>query len=56
MTPIPKKALEAAARALCRYAGMREDLEVEGMPMWASYLPEALEAVEAALPLLGDDD
>lgn len=49
------KALEAAARALCRRAGLPENTQFEGRPMWQSYLPEATAAVEAALPHLGDD-
>lgn len=47
------KALEAAARALCRHAGHPENTQFEGRPMWMSYLPEAQAALEAALPHLG---
>lgn len=47
-----EQALEAAARALCRYAGNPEDLAIEGLPMWATYLPEARAALQAALPHL----
>jgi|GEM_PF-2428910 len=46
------KALEAAARALCRLAGSPENTKFEGKPMWQSYLPEAKAAIEAALPHL----
>lgn len=46
------KALEAAARALCRQAGNPENTKFEGKPMWQSYLPEAKTAIEAALPYL----
>lgn len=50
-----KKAVEAAARALCRLQGNPENTKFEGKPMWMSYLPEATAAVEAALPFLKDD-
>ena len=54
--PVPDKALEGAARALCRLAGNPENTKFEGRPMWESYLPEAKAAIEAALPyLLGND-
>lgn len=46
------KALEAAARALCRQAGNPENTAFEGKPMWQSYLPEAKAAIESALPYL----
>lgn len=45
-----QKALEAAARALCRQAGNPENTKFEGQPMWMSYLPEASAAIQAALP------
>lgn len=48
------KALEAAARALCRLAGNAENTKFDGKPMWQSYLPEAKAAIEAALPHLRD--
>jgi len=48
------KALEAAARALCRLAGNPENTKFEGKPLWQSYLPEAKAAIEAALPHLRD--
>lgn len=51
MQDIPK-AIEAAARALCRHDGHPENITFEGKPMWQSYLPEAKVAVEAALPHL----
>ena len=50
------KAIEAAARALCRMAGNPENTKLEGKPMWMSYVPEATAAVEAALPFLTDKD
>ncbi|WP_242149672.1 hypothetical protein [Sphingomonas sp. BAUL-RG-20F-R05-02] len=49
------KAIEAAARALCRLAGNPENSSFEGKPMWQSYLTEAMVAVEAALPYLTDN-
>lgn len=48
--PDLERALEAAARALCRLDGHPENIKFEGMPMWRSYLKEAKTAVEAALP------
>jgi hypothetical protein len=50
--PTIDKAVEAAARALCRHAGNPEHTKFEGKPMWQSYLPEAKAAVEAAIPHL----
>ncbi|WP_169833233.1 hypothetical protein [Sphingomonas panacis] len=47
-----EKAIEAAARALCRRQGNPENTRFEGKPMWQSYVPEATAAVEAALPHL----
>jgi hypothetical protein len=47
-----EKAIEAAAKALCRRDGHSEKIRFEGRPMWESYLPEARTAVEAALPHL----
>ena len=47
-----EKAVEAAARALCRHAGNSENTRFEGRPMWQSYVPEAKAAFEAALPHL----
>lgn len=46
------KAIEAAARALCRSAGNPENTRFEGKPMWQSYIPEATAAIQAALPFL----
>lgn len=46
------KAIEAAARALCRSAGNPENTRFEGKPMWQSYIPEATAAITAALPFL----
>lgn len=51
--PDLEKAREAAARALCRFAGNPENTMFEQHPMWRSYLPEANAAIEAALPHLG---
>lgn len=48
------KALEAAARALCRLEGNPENTKFEGKAMWQSYLPQATAAVEAALPYVRD--
>lgn len=42
-------ARERAARALCWFAGHAEDFEVEGKPMWMSYLPVVDTVLEAAL-------
>lgn len=50
-----EKAIEAAARPLCRSDGNPENTKFEGQPMWQSYLPAAKAAVEAALPHLRDD-
>jgi hypothetical protein len=50
-----EKAIEAAARALCRSDGNPENTKFEGKPMWQSYLPAAKAAVEAALPHLRDE-
>lgn len=48
------KALEEAARALCRLEGNPENTKFEGKPMWQSYLPQATAAIEAALPYLAE--
>ncbi|MEA3388482.1 MAG: hypothetical protein U9R64_04255 [Pseudomonadota bacterium] len=53
MSDVPK-AIEAAARALCRFQNNPENTKFEGKPMWKSYLPEATAAVEAAMPFLKD--
>ncbi|MBN8816314.1 MAG: hypothetical protein J0J06_12815 [Sphingomonas sp.] len=50
-----EKAIEAAARALCRLEGNPENTKFGGKPMWQSYLPPAKAAIEAALPHLRDD-
>lgn len=47
-----EKAIEAAARALCRLAGNPENAIFEGKPMWQSYVGEAKAAIDAALPHL----
>jgi hypothetical protein len=47
-----EKAIEAAARALCRLAGHPENTKFEGKPMWQSFVPEAKAAIEAATPYL----
>jgi len=49
------KAIEAAARALCRMEGNPENTKFEGNPMWQSYVPAAKAAIEAALPHLRRD-
>lgn len=49
------KAIEAAARALCRAEGNPENTKFEGKPMWQSYVPAAKAAIEAAYPHLRDD-
>lgn len=49
------KAIEAAARALCRAEGNPENSKFEGRPMWQSYVPAAKAAIEAAYPHLRDD-
>jgi hypothetical protein len=49
------KAIDAAARALCRQDGNPENTKFEGKPMWQSYLPAAKAAIEAALPHLRDE-
>lgn len=49
------KAIEAAARALCRHSGNPENSQFEGRPMWRSCVPEATAAVQAALPFLRDE-
>ncbi len=53
--PDINKAMEAAARALCRLAGHPENIKFEGKPMWQSYLPEAKAALDAALSYLRDE-
>ena len=52
--PNVEKAIEAAARALCRVDGHPENIRFEGKPMWQSYLRAAKAAIEAALPHLRD--
>ncbi len=49
------KALEAAARALCRHDGLPENTQHQGRRMWESFLPEAYAAITAALPHLQQD-
>ncbi|WP_223478551.1 ArsR family transcriptional regulator [Oricola indica] len=41
---------EIAARALCRMDGHPENIQFEGRPMWASYLPQVDAVLMAALP------
>lgn len=48
----PKPARELAARALCRRAGLPEDISFEGRPMWESFLPDA----DAVLEAIGWED
>lgn len=43
----PKPARELAARALCRLAGLPEDIVMAGRPMWEDFLPEADAVLEA---------
>lgn len=43
----PKPAIELAARALCRCAGLPEDSKLNGRPMWEDFLPEADAVLEA---------
>lgn len=50
-----EKAIESAARALCRLDGNPENTKFEGKPMWQSYVSAARAAIEAALPHLRDD-
>lgn len=54
MAQLPEKAIEAAARALCRLAGNPENTKFEGKPMWQSYAPEARAALGAVVPALLD--
>ena len=53
--PDVEKAIEAAARALCRIDGHPENIRFEGKPMWQSYLPAAKVVIEAALPHLREN-
>ncbi len=39
--------VERAARALCRYDKLPEDIKFEGRPMWESYIGEAQAALAA---------
>lgn len=43
---------ETAARALCDYEGVPEDVLFEGKPMWMSYL----EQVDVVLKAIGWED
>lgn len=52
--PDVEKAIEAAARALCRLDCHAENIRFEGKLMWQSYPPAAKAAIEAALPHLGE--
>jgi len=52
MTRKPKPARELAARALCRMAGLPENITTKGRPMWESFLPEA----DAVLDAIGWKD
>jgi hypothetical protein len=54
--PDLERAIEAAARALCRLDGHPENIKFEGKPMWRSYLSGARTAVEAALPHIRSAD
>ncbi len=39
--------IERAARAMCRFHGLPENIKFEGHPMWKSYVDEAAAVVEA---------
>ena len=39
--------IERAARALCRYDKLPENIKFEGRPMWESYIGEAKAALAA---------
>lgn len=39
--------IERAARALCRYDKLPENIKFEGRPMWESYIGEAQAALAA---------
>lgn len=43
-----ERALETAARALCRLDGHPENATIRGTPMWKRYLPEAQASLKAA--------
>lgn len=45
----PKPPLERIARALCRRAGVLENITYQGRPMWEQYLPDARAVIEALL-------
>ncbi|HEX7819154.1 MAG TPA: hypothetical protein VF463_00900 [Sphingobium sp.] len=49
------KAVEAAARAICRSAGNPENIKAKVKPMRQDYLPDAKTAPDVALPHLHDD-
>lgn len=51
-SPSMDRAIEAAARALCRFDGHPENAKLDGKPLWQSYIPEAAAAINAALPHL----
>ena len=44
---------ELAARALCRFHGVKEDAVQDGKPMWQNYLPH-LNVVLTAFGLIGE--
>lgn len=43
----PKPARELAARALCRCAGLPENITRDGKKMWETFLPDADAVLEA---------
>ena len=45
---VNERALETAARALCRLDGHPENATFRGTPMWKSFLPKARASLEAA--------
>lgn len=56
MAAKPKPPLERIARALCRQAGVPENITFEGHPMWEQYLPEARAVIAALLDGASEDE
>ncbi|MCD4663408.1 hypothetical protein [Agrobacterium sp.] len=46
---LPQPPRERAARALCRFNDVPENIAFEQRPMWESFLPEVDAVLEAAL-------
>jgi hypothetical protein len=44
----PKDPRDLAARALCRFNDLPEEIQYEGKPMWMSYLEEVDVVLKAA--------